>query len=158
MFTGSGSQPIAASGIDQEKCTRLGKECDYTSPADEGPRATKTLLTRLQDLEDRLEQASAAPSNTAQAWSVNPHVEYGTQRFFASPFVYVCSDSTIINRRSPLTLYFLDSESSEKQPASVLDPGMQVPEEVLHVLGSIGEFSTDLGVGQLFGYLGTTES
>lgn len=43
------------------------------------------------------------------------------------------------NTSFPSSLYFIDSESYEKQPAAALDPGMAVPEETLHLLGSDGD-------------------
>lgn len=46
---------------------------------------------------------------------------------------------TISNRKFPSNLYFLDSESFQKLSARVLDPGMQVPAEVLHLLGNHGK-------------------
>lgn len=84
--------------------------------------SSQALLERIRELEGEVERMNAAAAKGRSLVAASMH---GIPSNTPSAF--------------PSNLYFLDPESFGQIPASQLDPGMQVPEQIRFVLGSRGK-------------------
>ncbi|KPI37930.1 uncharacterized protein AB675_3015 [Cyphellophora attinorum] len=113
-------------------CVRLGKTCDYDGAASEMNVDQQVLLDRIRELERQLEAGSGG--GTIAEISAFPR--QGSS--------LVNPTYTIHRQGFASNLYFLDPESFGPAgvPATELDPGMPVPEQVRFILGNRAEVET----------------
>ncbi|KAI9744483.1 MAG: hypothetical protein M1818_002012 [Claussenomyces sp. TS43310] len=117
-------------------CVRMGRSCDYSAPSST-PTADdfNALRLQLQELENRLNGSNASSVHTGQPPYTSAST-LATTNGSGAPPVYIQHDPAFTNvqNRFPV-IAFIDSEAFRYGQISIPKPNVEIPVEVLGILG-----------------------